>query len=133
MGKILLQFIEILKPTVKDELIEEVLDKHRNHWITGEEYDEFTKVFLRLYEDRDFLVEATPILNKMREGIVVSQSNYEFTIYNEFLKSDIFWKRFSEVEPDKIRAKVSKIVKWVTEYPCGGDDMKRIAISHVAF
>jgi len=131
--KIMLQFIEILKPTVKDELIEEVLDKHRNHWITGEEYDEFTKLFLRLYEDRDFLVEAAPILHKMREGIVVCEPNYEFLIYNEFMKSNIFIKRFSEVEPDKVRAKVSNIVKWVSEYPRSGEDMKTIAIPHVAF
>jgi hypothetical protein len=113
-------------------LIEEVFDTHRNHWITGVEYDEFTREFLRLYEDRDFLVEAAPILNKMREGIVVCGPNYEFRIYNEFLTSNIFFRRFSEAEPDKVRAKVSKIVKWVTEYPRGGDDMKAIAISHVA-
>jgi len=77
------------------------------------EYDEFTKEFLQLYEDRDFLVEAAPILNKMRDGILVCEPNYEYHIYNDFLKSDIFYKRFSGVEPDKVRAKVSKTVKWI--------------------
>jgi len=129
---IMLQFIDILKPTVKDELIEKVIDKHRNHWITEVEYDEFTKEFFRLYEDRDFLVEAEPILNKMRNGIVVSEPNIELHIYNEFLRSEIFVRRFSEVEPAKVRAKVSKIVKWVTEYPRCADEMKDVAISPVA-
>eukprot|EP00495_Collosphaeridae_sp_1-RS-2012_P009723 TRINITY_DN9992_c0_g1_i1.p1 TRINITY_DN9992_c0_g1~~TRINITY_DN9992_c0_g1_i1.p1 ORF type:complete len:250 (-),score=60.47 TRINITY_DN9992_c0_g1_i1:13-675(-) len=130
--KIMLNFIDILKPTVKEDLIEKVIDKHRNHWITEAEYDEFTKEFLRLYEDRDFLVEAEPLLDKMRKGIVVCEPNLELYIYNVFLKSDIFAMRFSEVEPDKVRAKVSKIVKWVTEYPRGADEIKAIAIAHVA-
>jgi len=96
------------------------------------EYDEFTKEFLRLYEDRDFLVEAKPILNKMRDRIVISEHNLQIHIYNEFLKSEIFVRRFSEVEPAKVRAKVSKIVKCVTEYPHNADEIKDIAISHVA-
>jgi len=94
-------------------------------------YDEFTKVFLRWYVDRDFLVEAAPILDKMREEIVACEP--EFLIYNEFMKSNIFFSRLSEVEPDKVRTKVSKIVKWVSEYPRSGEDMKIIAILHVAF
>merc|ERR550534_216327 len=93
--KIMLHFIEILKPTVKDELIQEVFDKHRNHWITGEEYDEFTREFLRLYENREFLVEAAPVLSEIRKRIVVFEPNHELYIYNQFLKSDIFLKRFS--------------------------------------
>jgi len=130
--KIMFNFIDILKPTVKDDLIENIIDKHRHHWITEVEYDEFTKEFLRLYEDRDFLVEAEPLLDKIRKGIVVCEPNIEFYIHNEFLKSHIFARRFSEVEPDKVRAKVSKIVKWVNEYPRGADEIKTIAISHAA-
>jgi len=46
--------IDILKPPVKEELIERVIYKHENRWFTWEEYDNFTKVFLCLYEDRAF-------------------------------------------------------------------------------
>jgi len=42
--KIMHQFINILKPTVKEELMEMVIDKHKNHWISEEEYDEFTNL-----------------------------------------------------------------------------------------
>jgi len=63
----------------------------------------------------------------------VNPTMSRYHIYNDFLKSDIFYKRFSGVEPDKVRAKVSKTVKWVTEYPRSEHDMKTIAISHVAF
>jgi len=68
----------------------------------------------------------------MRNRIVISEHNLEIHIYNEFLKSEIFVWRFSEVEPAKVRAKVSKILKLVTEYPRGADEIKDIAISHVA-
>jgi len=59
--KIMHQFVNILKPTVTEELMEMVIDKHKNLWISGKEYDEFTKEFLSLYEDRDFLLEAAPV------------------------------------------------------------------------
>jgi len=55
------QFVNILKPTVTEELMEMVIDKHKNLWISGKEYDEFTKEFLCLYEDSDFLLEAAPV------------------------------------------------------------------------
>merc|ERR1712168_1707743 len=71
-------------------------------------------------------------MGKIRNGIVVCEPNHEFHIYNEFLHSEIFYRRFSEVEPAKVRAKVSKIVKLVTEYPRGADEIKDIAISHAA-
>jgi len=130
--KIMLQFINILKPTVKEELMEMVIDRHKNHWISGEEYDEFTKEFLSLYEDRDFLYEAAPVLSEMRKRIVVFEPIHELYIYNQFLKSHIFATRFSEIEPKKLRAIVSKIVKCVTEYPRSTDDIRTVAISHIA-
>jgi len=130
--KIMHQFANILKPSAKKELMEMVIDKHKNQWISGEEFDEFTKEFLSLYEDRDFLVEAAPVLSEIRKQMVVFEPNHELHIYNEFLTSRIFAIRFSEVKPEKVRAIVSKIVKCVTEFPRSTDEIRTIAISHVA-
>jgi len=130
--KIMHQFVSILKPTVKEELMEMVIDKHKNYWISGEEYDEFTKEFLSLYEDRDFLVEAAPVLSEMRKRMVVVEPNHELYIYNRFLTSHIFANRFSEIEPAKIRSIVSRIVNCVTDFPRSTDEIRTIAISHIA-
>jgi len=115
--KIMLQFINILKPTVKEELMDMVIDRHKNHWISGEEYDEFTKEFLSLYEDRDFLLEAAPVLSEMRKRMVVFEPNHALHIYNKFLSSHIFANRFSEIEPGKIRSIVSRIVNCAIDFP----------------
>jgi len=130
--KIMLQFINILKPTVNEELMEMVIDEYKNYWISGEEYDEFTQEFLSLYEDRDFLLEAAPVLSEMRKRIVVFEPNRKLHIYNKFLTSHIFAYRFSEIEPGKIRSIVSRIVNCVTDFPRSTDEIRTIAISHIA-
>jgi len=44
------QFSEILDPErVGEELIEKVIAKHKLMWISADEYDELTKVFLELH------------------------------------------------------------------------------------
>jgi len=130
--KIMHQFIDILKPTVNEELMEMVIDKHKNYWISGEEYDEFTKEFFSLYEDRDFLLEAAPVLNEMRERMVDFEPTHGLNIYNKFLTSHIFANRFSEVEPERIRSIVSRIMNCVTYFPRSTDEIRTIAISHIA-
>merc|ERR1719193_1044064 len=72
--KIMKQFMEIFDPErVGEELIEKVIAKHKLMGITADEYDEFTKVFLELHYDRDFLTEAAAIRKKMRDGMIVSE------------------------------------------------------------
>jgi len=126
------QFINILKPTVTEELMKMVIDKHKNYWISGEEYDEFTKEFLSLYEDGDFLLEAAPVLNEVRKRMVVFAPNHELHVYNQFLTSRIFAIRFSDIEPEKLRAIVSKMVKCVIDFPRSAEEIRTIAISHIA-
>jgi len=80
---IMKQFAKILHPggmNAREELIQEVIDQHRLMWISADEYDEFTKVFLELYEDKDFLTEVAPVRKKMRESLIVSEPNYELQI-----------------------------------------------------
>jgi len=43
--------------------------------------------------------------------MVVIEPNHELYVYNKFLTSHIFAIRFSEIEPENLRAIVSKIVK----------------------
>jgi len=129
--KIMHQFINILKPTATEELMEMLIDKHKNYWISEEEYDEFIKEFLSLYEDRDFLNEAAPVLSEVRKRMVVFAPNHELHVYNQFLTSRIFAIRFSDIEPEKLRAIVSKMVKCVTDFPRSTDDIRTIAISHI--
>jgi len=43
--------------------------------------------------------------------MVVIEPNHELHVYNKFLTSHIFAIRFSEIEPENLRAIVSKIVK----------------------
>jgi len=70
------QFTKILDPErVGEEFIEEVIAKHKLMWISADEYDEFTKVFLELHYDRDFLTEAAAIRKKIRDGMIVSEPN----------------------------------------------------------
>merc|ERR1719195_2572950 len=125
------QFVTILNPTVKEELMEMVIDKHKNYWISGDEFDEFTKEFFSVYEDRDFLVEAAPVLSEMRKRMVVFKPNHGLYIYNKFLTSHNFANRFSEIEPVKIRSIVSRIVNCVTDFPRSTDEIRTIAISHI--
>jgi len=88
--KIMHQFINILIPTVKEEFMEMVIDKHKNHWISGEEYDEFAYEFLSLYGDRDFLPGAAPVISALRKLMVVFEINHALHIYNNFLTSHYF-------------------------------------------
>jgi len=75
------QFMKILDPErVGEDLIEEVIAKHKLMWISGAEYDEFTKVFLELYYDRDFLTEAAAVRKKIRDGMTVREPNYELQV-----------------------------------------------------
>jgi len=94
-----------------------VIDKQKNLWTSGEEFDEFTNEFLSVYEDRDFLLEAAPVLSEIRKRMVVFEPNHELYVYNNFQTSHIYAIRFSEIEPEKLRAIVSKIVKCVTDFP----------------
>jgi len=74
--KIMKQFTKIMDPErVGEEFIEEVIAKHKLMWISADEYDEFTKVFLELHYDRDFLTEAAAIRKKIRDGMIVSEPN----------------------------------------------------------
>jgi len=49
---------------VTEKFIEDVIAKNKLMWISADEYDEFTKVFLELHYDRDFLTEAAASCQK---------------------------------------------------------------------
>merc|ERR1719193_1311603 len=72
--KIMKQFTKTLDPErVIEKFIEEVIAKHKLMWISADVYDEFTKVFLELHYDRDFLTEAAAVRKKLRDGMIVSE------------------------------------------------------------
>jgi len=78
------------------------------------------------------LLEAAPVLSEMRKRMVVFGPNHGFYIYNIFLISHIFANRFSEIEPGKIRSIISRTVNCVTDFPRSRDEIRIIAISHIA-
>jgi len=65
---------------VTEKFIEDVIAKNKLMWISADEYDEFTKVFLELHYDRDFLTEAAAVRKKVRDGIIVPEPNYAIQI-----------------------------------------------------
>lgn len=94
--KMMLQFIDFLNPTVKEEWVEKVTKKHKFLWRS-------TTNSPRSLFDRDFLGEADSFLHQMRKRIVICEPNHEFHMYNKFLTSDIFANKFSEVDPEKVK------------------------------
>jgi len=75
---IMKMFIKVLRPRKlkeREKLVQEIISKHELMWISSVEYDEFTKLFLELYEDRDFQTEAAPVRKQIGEGLVVSELN----------------------------------------------------------
>merc|ERR1719193_2594157 len=77
--------------------------KHKLMWISADEYDEFTKVFLELHYDRDFVTEAAAVRKKIRDGMIISEPKHALQIHRVFLKNHILAKRFSQVEPRNIK------------------------------
>merc|ERR1719403_751159 len=129
---IMKQFMNILDPErVGEEFIEDVITKHKLMWITADEYDEFTKVLLKLNYDRDFLTEAAPVRKKIRDALIVPEPNYKLQIWRAFKKNDILVKRFLEVEPTNIKIIIERIVKLIEENPRGANAVKVLAESHV--
>jgi len=131
---IMTQFVKVLRPgssKEREELVNEIISKHELMWISATEYDEFTKLFLELYEDRDFLTEAAPIRKQIGDGMIVSALNYELQIYRAFNKNAILLKRFKGVEPNKIKIIIQRIVKLIKEYPSGVAQVRSLAKSHV--
>merc|ERR1719376_398905 len=99
-------FLEVLSPgklKEREKLVKEIISKHELMWISSVEYDEFTKLFLELYEDRDFLTEAATVRKQIGEGLTVSKRNYKVEIWRAFNKNDILLKRFAGVEPEYIK------------------------------
>jgi len=130
--KIMYQFTKILDPErVGEELIEEVIAKHKLMWISAEEYDEFTKVFLELHYDRDFLSEAAAVRKKLRDAIIVPEPNYALQVWRAFIKNDILAKRFADVEPRNIKIIIEGMIKLIEEYPRGANELEDLAKSHV--
>jgi len=127
-------FLKVLRPgklKEREKLVSEIISKHELMWISSEEYEEFTKQFFELYEDRDFLTEAAPVRKQIGDGLIVSELNYELQIWRVFNKNDLLLKRFAEVEPRDIKTILSQILKLITEYPMGVDQVKSLAKSHV--
>merc|ERR1719193_1049738 len=130
--KIMKQFMEIFDPEGGgEELIEKVIAKHKSMWISADEYDEFTKVFLELHYDRDFVTEAAAVRKKIRDGMIISEPKYALQIWRVFIKNDILVKRFSQVEPRNIKMIIERMVKLIENYPRGANELKALARSHV--
>merc|ERR1719318_228452 len=131
---IMRKFIKILFPgdlKEREELVNEIISTHKLMWISAAEYGEFTKMFLELFEDRDFLTEAAPITNKIGDSLIVSARNYELQIWRAFNLNGIILKRFSEMKPTNIKIIIQRILKLIKEYPEGVDEVKSLAKSHV--
>jgi len=131
---IMTMFLEVLSPgklKEREKLVNEIISIHEFMWISSIEYDEFTKLFLELYEDRDFLTEAAPVRKQIGEGLIVSKLNYELQIWRAFNKNDILLKRFAGVEQHSIKIIISQIVKLINEYPMGVEQVEALAKSHV--
>jgi len=127
-------FMKVLRPgklKEREKLIKEIISIHELMWISPVEYEEFTKLFLELHEDRDFLIEAGPVRKQIGEGLTVSYLSYKLQIWSAFNKNDILLKRFVGVEPHDIKIIISKIVKLIMEYPKGVEQVKSLAKSHV--
>jgi len=130
---IMTMFLKVLRPgklKEREKLVNEIISKHQLMWISSVEYDEFTKRFLELYEDRDFITEAAPVRKKIGEGLIVSKLNYGLQIWMAFNKNDILLKRFVGVEPHYIKIIISRIAKLIKEYPQGVEQVKSLAKSH---
>jgi len=127
-------FMKVLRPgnlKEREKLIKEIISKHELMWISPVEYEEFTKLFLELYEDRDFLIEAAPVRKQIGEGMTDSLINYKLQIWSAFNKNNILLKRFVGVEPNDIKIIILQILKLIMEYPKGVEQVKSLAISHV--
>merc|ERR1719228_669758 len=114
--KIMKMFLKVLSPgklNEREKLVNEIISKHELMWISSVEYDEFTKVFLELYEDRDFLTEAAPVRKQIGEGLIASEPSYKLQIWRAFNENGILLKRFSGVEPLVIKIIISQIVKLI--------------------
>jgi len=80
---IMTMFMKVLRTPESEErkkLVKEIISKHELMWISSIEYYEFTKLFLELYEDKDFLTEAAAVRKEIGEGLIVSKLNYELQI-----------------------------------------------------
>merc|ERR1719341_2090187 len=131
---IMTQFVKVLRPgnlKERDELVNDIICRHELMWISAAEYNEFTKLFLELYEDKDYLSEAHPVRKQIGDGMIVSALNYELQIYSAFNKNAILLKRFEGVKPDGIKIIIQRIVKLIMEYPLGVEQLKSLAKSHV--
>jgi len=80
---VMTMFLKVLRPgklKEREKLVKEIITKHELMWISSAEYNEFTKLFLQLYEDSDFLTEAAPVRKQIGEGLIVSEPNYQLQI-----------------------------------------------------
>jgi len=126
-------FIKVLRPgksKEREKLIKEIISKHEVMWISPVEYEEFTKLFFELYEDRNYLIEAALVRKQIGDGLAVSFLNHKLQIWSAFNKNDILLKRFVGVEPHDIKIIISQILKLIMEYPNGVEQVKSLAKSH---